>query len=568
MKSKIYLYFIYSRLKFLYILSTLFISMHDLSYQSEIRLVIKGQGNLFFLNSDFSPEPCEVIINNVTKESCKRNCIFTKDINNVVIKFCDQIDSCENMFNGLDNIIDIDLSNFDTSKVTNMYAMFNGSTYLEKINFGKIDTSLVKTMEKLFNYCVKLITIDISNFDTSSVTNMFEMFAHCESLTSIDASNFDTKNVENMKDMFGYCYKLITVNVSNFDTSKVKNIQGMFFACRKLKYLDLSSFYTPSVTIFDYFFAYDYDLAYIKLNHLSIKEGVYISDNILIKAPSNLKICVEDDIAKSKFPESEQSKFDCSHDCFKNDIKIDLETNSCVEDCSTGNFKYQHYNFCYNKCPDASYLSRNNEYLCLDKSSEGVYYFDSAKGLYKECYKTCKRCTIGGNETFHNCNECNDNNSIEFKINDYSNCFQNCPYHFYFDNYNNYQCTDNSNCPTEFPLLDKRECKISNENKIKEAIENSINEINQTDEINFYNAILKTIDDYFTSNDYVTSNLDNGNDEILKMGKVKIIFTTTENQKNNLDSNMINIDLGECENSLRKNYNLTKNETLYIKMLK
>ena len=67
MKSNIFLYCIYSRLKLLYILSALFISMHELRnmniYQSEIKLVIKGSGYSQFLSDDFNTEPDEVIIN-------------------------------------------------------------------------------------------------------------------------------------------------------------------------------------------------------------------------------------------------------------------------------------------------------------------------------------------------------------------------------------------------------------------------------------------------------------------------------------------------------------------------
>ena len=58
------------------------------------------------------------------------------------------------------------------------------------------------------------------------------------------------------------------------------------------------------------------------------------------------------------------------------------------------------------------------------------------------------------------------------------------------------------------------------------------NEINSEDEIKYYDTILKNVDDIFTSNDYVTTNLDNGNDEIIDIDKVKVIFTATENKKN------------------------------------
>ena len=55
------------------------------------------------------------------------------------------------MFKGLTNIIEIDLSNLDTSKVTNMSYMFVVCSDLGKINFGNINTSLVNNMENLFH---------------------------------------------------------------------------------------------------------------------------------------------------------------------------------------------------------------------------------------------------------------------------------------------------------------------------------------------------------------------------------------------------------------------------------
>ena len=229
MKTNSLVYLLYIRLKMLYLLSALFISMHDLSnfnvYQSEITLVIKGEEDLFFLNSAFNPEPDEVIINGQIKNSCKKSYNFTEELNDVVIKFNSTIESCENMFAILENIIEIDLSNFDFSNVVNMTSMFYKCTNLEKINFGKINTQSVQRMDYLFNNCYKLTSIDLSNFNTSSVITMSCMFKYCTSLTSIDASMFDTKNVVDMYDIFASCYKLITVNVSSFDTLKVTILQ-------------------------------------------------------------------------------------------------------------------------------------------------------------------------------------------------------------------------------------------------------------------------------------------------------------------------------------------------------
>jgi len=82
-----------------------------------------------------------------------------------------------------------------------------------------------------------------------------------------------------------------------------------------------------------------------------------------------------------------------------------------------------------------------------------------------------------------------------------------------------------------------------------------------------YNKILEKIESIFTSDNYDLTNIDNGEDEIISAKKVLIAFTNIENQKSNIDSNMSTIDLGDCETLLRNYYNLTNNQTLYIKKL-
>ena len=204
--------------------------------QSEIKLVIKGgEGANYFLNNAFYKNPSKVFVNDNQIDSNINPYNFNNGLNNVTIKFDDDITSCKNMFSGLNNIIEIDLSNFDTSKVTDMDSMFYKCTNLEKINFGNINTSLVKNMRYLFHYCYKLSSIDLSNFDTSSVTDIDSIFRYCTSLTSINVSTFNTKNVENMLDIFAYCYVLTSVDLSNFDTSKVTNMRGIFYRCYKIR---------------------------------------------------------------------------------------------------------------------------------------------------------------------------------------------------------------------------------------------------------------------------------------------------------------------------------------------
>ena len=227
------------KLKLLYIYFAILISIHSLDnfteYKSEINLVIQGPGNFNILSDSFYLNPSNIIINGDIKPSCNKSYYLGNMLNNVTIKFDKQLESLENMFKDLNNIIEIDLSKLDTSKATTMASMFENCSNLKNITFGNINTSLVKNMYALFHYCSKLTALDLSNFDTSSVTDMNSIFRYCESLTSIDVSKFNTSKVETMHDMFGYCHKLISINVSNFDTSKVKIFKGMFFLCYDLK---------------------------------------------------------------------------------------------------------------------------------------------------------------------------------------------------------------------------------------------------------------------------------------------------------------------------------------------
>ncbi len=135
---------------------------------------------------------------------------------------------------GSNRLVLLDLSNLDTSSVTNMSGMFSDCNSLTELNLSNFDTSKVTDMSYMFRDCRGLTELNISNFDTSRVTDMNVMFAYCNSLTELNISNFDTSNVTNMSSMFGDCHGLTELDLSNFDTSKVRAMVGMFFGCSGL----------------------------------------------------------------------------------------------------------------------------------------------------------------------------------------------------------------------------------------------------------------------------------------------------------------------------------------------
>ena len=158
-----------------------------------------------------------------------------------------KVTNMEAMFAGMPSLTTLNLSNFNTSQVTSMISMFVGMSRLTTLNLSNFDTSKVTNMEEMFGYMYGLTSLNITNFDTSQVTNMRDMFSNMRNLTSLNLTNFNTSKVTDMRAMFGYTYGLSSLNLSNFDTSQVTDMNSMF-AGMSLTSLNLSNFNTSKVT--------------------------------------------------------------------------------------------------------------------------------------------------------------------------------------------------------------------------------------------------------------------------------------------------------------------------------
>ena len=469
------------------------------------------------LSESFYEYPSQVIVNDILSKSCKKNCTMHCDLNNnVTLIFDREIISCANMFSGLKNIKEIDLSNFDTSKVIDMNSMFKECTNLEKINFGNINASSVKNMNNLFLSCENLMSINLSNFDTSSVTNMSGMFARCYKIKIIDASSFNTTKVENMEDMFGYCRELESLNVSSFNTSNVKTMKGMFIDCQKLLYIDLQNFNGNSLVNILYMFAWIGNLKYINLYNFATIRNLN-SDSIFKDTSTDLKFCIQDKFTKNYLFVNKDSF--CPEMCHENNKKFDEEKIVCVDSCGENTYEYK--NICYinheiNNLPNILY--RN---VCLAEIPYN-YYLDLDDMIYKECNEICRTCSIHAN----NCKSCNEKNVL---IN--NNCYTKCDFYYYFNDSNFYSCTNNFSCPEKYNKL------IINTN---ECIDNCMRD--NYYKYNFNDSCIEICPDGTIYNDsnkicyYIEKNINIDSTYIIDDTNINI---TTNNIFNNISNNMI-----------------------------
>ena len=187
------------------------------------------------------------------------------------------------------SILDIDLSNFDTSQVTNMNNMFDGMTNLTTLNLSNFNTSKVTNMRFMFFHVSNLTSLNLSNFDTSKVTNMSNMFSGLSSLTSLNLSNFNTSQVTDMGYMFWSMRNLTSLDLSNFDTSKVTNMRGMFGSMHNLTVLNLSNFDTSKVTDMGYMFYDMFNFTILDLPHFDTSKVMYMGRMFALDVDNKLK---------------------------------------------------------------------------------------------------------------------------------------------------------------------------------------------------------------------------------------------------------------------------------------
>lgn len=150
-------------------------------------------------------------------------------------------------FKGCESLTELDLSGSNSENVTNMSEMFHGCKALSKLDLTSFKTGQVTTMENMFCDCSTLETLDVSSFNTENVTTMLGMFNNCSSLRSLDLPGFNTANVTQMSSMFKKCSSLPSLDLSSFNTRKVAYMQDMFQGCTNLESIDLSSFDTENM---------------------------------------------------------------------------------------------------------------------------------------------------------------------------------------------------------------------------------------------------------------------------------------------------------------------------------
>ena len=243
-------------------------------------------------------------------------------------------------------------------QVTSIYLNDVQITKNNKINTNKyrnivrmVISTNINNCYAMFQNCYEIVEIDLSHFDASHVTDMGNMFSGCSSLTSINFNGFDTSSVTfSMHWMFSNCHKLYSLDLSGFNTVKVECMENMFENCYSLTSLNLKNLKTDGLKFTsDSMFANCYKLEYINLYNAFTNNGYYTSDMFSV-IPKNTVFCINNN-AYSGFKSLINfgcSNVVCNADWRKNQRKIIVPNEYCINSCELqNNNKYDILNKCY-----------------------------------------------------------------------------------------------------------------------------------------------------------------------------------------------------------------------------
>ena len=175
------------------------------------------------------------------------------------------------MFSSCRALTSLDLSSFDTRKVTNMSGIFGGATF-STLNLSNWDLSNLSpsSSASMFGGNTNLITLDMTNVvfppnssnffaagltglknlilegsDTSHVTNMDGMFQSCSNLKILDLSMWDTSHVTTVENMFAQVPNITELNLSNWDLSSLTSSPSMFYGNSLITKIDMTNAIFP-----------------------------------------------------------------------------------------------------------------------------------------------------------------------------------------------------------------------------------------------------------------------------------------------------------------------------------
>ena len=157
----------------------------NLYFSNQITIKIIGGGTQNILYDFFPSPPNQTLANEEEKTISSDNKIsdLIEGENIIIMKWENsKVNNANYMFSQLNNLLEVDLSNFDVSEITEMNNMFNGCSNLTSVNLNNLNAPILTDMGSMFRECESLLFLNLSSFVAPLLATMENMFYQCSSL--------------------------------------------------------------------------------------------------------------------------------------------------------------------------------------------------------------------------------------------------------------------------------------------------------------------------------------------------------------------------------------------------
>ena len=150
------------------------------------------------------------------------------------INFFIQLTSMLELFKDCRNLIEIDLSSFDGSKLENVNSVFENCDNLVFTNLNLKNGNMIQSMDNCFSGCNNLKDVDLTDFKPQKNVSIQNMFKNCAKLNYVDLSNFQTNNYQGI--FMGAINLLLNINIDININSLIWNISDLINSLQKKKF--------------------------------------------------------------------------------------------------------------------------------------------------------------------------------------------------------------------------------------------------------------------------------------------------------------------------------------------
>ena len=167
---------------------------------------------IFIIFEDFSSNRYGLSKTTVLDQLIEYDNRLSLDPDSIIYIYFTPFSSLESLFEGNSDIKSVDLSHLDFSGINSAKNMLKNSK-IEEINLSNINAPKLSNIDSMFENCTELVSITLNNFTTQNGKSVENLFKDTKNLKVLEMSNFDLSSQTSEDSLFEEYQNLLYLNI-------------------------------------------------------------------------------------------------------------------------------------------------------------------------------------------------------------------------------------------------------------------------------------------------------------------------------------------------------------------